>query len=568
MANQPGIEKMRAAQAIKQKYPELYKKIQPFYDKLTIQQIQRIAYNGQKGFDIVLREVKKANPKRDNIKLGGAKVPVKPGSDWEGYDPEVAKEAAMRNRAPKPAPATGGVLQSISESNSEELKRARTRLENRAPSPTKFLTDQDIKDLAIVKKYDEPFYRQVRHNRSDIYKKFSDLLGEYRAEIQKIADSRFPEGGSERDKFYNKYHWERGHLIPKSTQPHNRDVNSNISGESAARNTQSKATFTFGDMVNYMERGRSNMPVRRPNEWTELNGLLKQLESEGYNTRNLRRIRDDFALGYPLLEPVISKRSEIGNIEIIDRNGNPKSFDWMYNGGELSPNKDEARGQYERLRRLAITMMAENPEWDLNGMLATRKIPDSFLNGVEVDPNLGRKVSLQEIAEGNANVGEGMFRTRAGAANALKAGGGKLGAALTLLAASGAAFAADEDPNDESTWSEATKNRVINALEIVGQWEQQGMQAIQQGIPGAKQVREAYNTGIDWLNWGKGQDTSAPVVYDESGQPTGGGSWNASKGAGDYIDFIRQFVVPVEDVAIGLGALQPEFTVPEEQYSP
>ena len=94
------------------------------------------------------------------------------------------------------------------------------------------------------------------------------------------------------------------------------------------------------------------------------------------------------------------------------------------------------------------------------------------------------------------------------------------------------------------------------------------MQAIQQGIPGAKRSGEAYNAGIDWLNWGKGQDTSAPVVYDESGQPTGGGSWNASKGAGDYIDFIRQFVVPVEDVAMGLGALQPEFSVPEEQYSP
>ena len=567
MANQPGIEKMRAAQAIKQKYPELYKKIQPFYDKLTIQQIQRIAYNGQKGFDIVLREVKKANPKRDNIKLGGAKVPVKPGSNFQGYDPEEAARKTMENRKPKDAPVTGGVIQSISESNSEEVERAITRLKNRVPSPTKFLTDQDIKDLELVKKYDERFYGQARHNRNDIYNKFSDLLGEYRAEIQKIADSRFPEGGSERDKFYNKYHWERGHLIPKSTQPHNRDVNSNISGESAVRNKQSRATFTFGDMVNFMERGNSNMPVRRKNEWAELSGLLKQLEREGYDTRKLRRIKDDLSL-YPMLEPVISKRSEIGNVQIIDRNGNPKSFDAMFYSGELSPDRDEAKGQYERLRRLAITMMAENPEWDLDGMLKTRKIPDSFLNGVEVDPNLGRKVSLQEIAEGNANVGEGMFRTRAGAANALKTGGGKLGAALTLLAASGAAFAADEDPNDESTWSEATKNRVINAMEIVGQWEQQGMQAIQQGIPGAKQSGEAYKAGIDWLNWGKGQDTSAPVVYDESGQPTGGGSWNASKGAGDYIDFIRQFIVPVEDVAIGLGALQPEFIVPEEQYSP
>ena len=89
--------------------------------------------------------------------------------------------------------------------------------------------------------------------------------------------------------------------------------------------------------------------------------------------------------------------------------------------------------------------------------------------------------------------------------------------AVGMLGAS-AVFASDEDPNDASTWGDATTEKFLAAIDTVYQWEQNGMQAIQQGIPGAKQVGELYNAGIDWLNWGKGQDTSSDVYYDESGQ--------------------------------------------------
>lgn len=100
----------------------------------------------------------------------------------------------------------------------------------------------------------------------------------------------------------------------------------------------------------------------------------------------------------------------------------------------------------------------------------------------------------------------------------------------------------------------------IGLLNKMGEWEQQGMGAIQQAVPGAAQVGQAYNQGIGFLNWGKGQQTSAPVVYDESGQPTGGGSWNAQKGLGDYIDIARQFILPVEDAGVMVGVMQPEFS--------
>jgi hypothetical protein len=561
-----GIEKMRAAQLLKRKHPDLYEKVQPFYDKLTIKQIQRIAYNGKSGMDKVLEEVKKANPpKPDKSKLGRAKLKLTTG--YEGYDPEEAARKTMESRKPKDAPVTGGVLAAPSEETMQRVKQAKTRLESRKVGPESFLTDQDIRDLSLVKTYDEPFYKKVRHSYSNNYTKFSNLLGDYSEEIQRIADSKFPKGSKERKDFVGKYDWDRGHLIPKSTQPHMRDVNSNISGESAIRNKMSGATTTFGDMVNFMERGQSDLPVIRPTEWQEINELAKSLDAEGYDTRNLKSIISDLSL-YPVFQPVINKRSEIGNLPIIDRSGNPRSFKDMFNdpNGVLSGDRDKARAEYEKLRRLAITMMAENPEWDLNGMVQTRKVPDEFLNGMK-SSEYPERVSLAEIAKGNANVGEGMFRTRAGAAEALKRGGGKLGAALGLLAASGAVFAQDEDPMDESTWSEATMNRVMSALETIGQYEQQGMQIIGQ-VPGAQAVGQAYNKGIGFLNWGKGQQTSAPVVYDEFGNATGGGSWNATKGAGDYIDFARQWILPVEDAAMVVGAAAPRKGVIQSWFSP
>ena len=478
--------------------------------------------------------------------------------DVDAADEKKRIAALQREEAIRSAPNAGVYSSNVSDETMAEVEAAKKRLKERKASPKKLLSSQDMSDLQIVRRYDPDFLEATRYSTTDIYKDFDKRISNYQKELRAIANKMRFSSEVERDNWIKSRSLSRGHLVPKVAQPHLHNADTNISVQGLITNRDQWATMTLADFVNNMDQVSESGPRMQGSAVKLMGDTLNNLSAKGHNVSRLQAAANDLVSNYPRYKMPIDPSSPAWGVNMFTEAGNFRSYQEMLEDPSTGV---KTKADYERYRRLFITMMQGNPEWDLDGYLSSRSnLPKEFIEGIEVDADAGRKIPIYEVAGGNSEVASELFGTKSKAAAAFRGHGSKLGAALTLLAASGAVFAQDEDPMDESTWSEATMNKVLSVMDQLGQYEQQGMGAIQQAVPGAAQVGQAYNQGIDFLNFGKGQQTSAPVVYDESGQPTGGGSWNAQKGLGDYIDIARQFLLPVEDAAVMVGVMQPEFS--------
>ena len=457
------MEKMRAAQALKTKHPDLYEKVAPFYKKLTLQQVQRILYNGQKGYDTVVSEVKKANPVK-NTKLGSAKVPVNTATINPSYDPEeVAKKLAALDQGSVEVPIGSKHTTGLGAINQAKLELAQEYMKNRTPGP--MYSNKDWEAYNTIREYGNA--NETRWYRSPEYEEFHKNVGEYNSKVREYARNKYGLESAEYDEFEKKYSIDRGHINAKNNRgfAHLRDVDGNLSTEFASTNRPKKAEMTLAEWVNGMELG-SGKPLSRKSELKSMDEFISILDAEGLDSSKLKKAKDGY---FNLLSPYKMALDE-GDISfkqlMFDRNGTFLSLGSMPEG--TTPE------EYERLRRLFITMADANPNFDLDAYIAENKLPKEFKNGIPIDGKPA--ASLETVRQGNRQVGQQHLATKADAAEGFLATKQRKTAAglLTFLSSIGAPFAkmlpfagvpfaAEEAVN---SWNEGNYVRsAVNALD-------------------------------------------------------------------------------------------------------
>jgi len=421
---------MRAAQALKTKHPDLYEKVAPFYKKLTLQQVQRILYNGQKGYDTVVSEVKKANPVK-NTKLGSAKVPVNTATINPSYDPEeVAKKLAALDQGSVEVPIGSKHTTGVGAINQAKLELAQEYMKNRTPGP--MYSNKDWEAYNTIREYGNA--NETRWNFTPEYKTFHKNVGRHNSAVAEYARNKYGLGTAEADKFEQKYFIDRGHLNAKNNRgfAHLRDVDGNLSTEFARNNRPKKAQMTLAEWVNGMELG-SGKPLSRRSELRAMDEFISVLDAEGLDSSELKKAKKgyfDFLTPYKM---ALNEDDPAFKQIMFDRNGTFLSIGAMPEG--TTPE------EYERLRRLFITMADANPNFDLDAYIAENKLPKEFKNGIPIDGKPA--ASLETVRRGNRQVGQEYLATKADAAEGfLNTKQGKTAAGLlTFLSSIGAPFA-------------------------------------------------------------------------------------------------------------------------------
>ena len=251
-----------------------------------------------------------------------------------------------------------------------------------------------------------------------------------------------------------------------------RDVNSNIAGERYATNSPKKAEYSLADFINNMERSADvGVPRRLPQEWGRLNTLIKELDASGsYDTTELKRIRDELKI-YPMHEPVLDKNHPAHKMMIFDLNGDLLTFEEAKKKPALSGIATEA--DYEHMRRLIITMMEANPEWDWDGYFKTRqkKLPPEFIHGYSIDGE--DPVSMDEVRAGNREVGKKHFSRKEVAAALFEKGLKPSAIASLLLSIPAITYAAQPDWSEQDYLDHIMMNLDAYDDATVGAWNRQ-----------------------------------------------------------------------------------------------
>ena len=362
-----------------------------------------------------------------------------------------------------------------------------------ADTPTAKLTADQIDAINLINKYGDKSLKsgtvkRTRTKYDPTYNKFSNMLEELYGEVSNLADLKgfkkdTPENRELRSKWVNENSWERGHLIPKTSQPHMRNVNSNISGENAVRNNKSGAFYTLAEYAENMDRSSIKAPLILQREMDELASLIKSAKAEGYDTTKLQDLHDRFGAQYKFHTSNFKKNDPASKIKIFNNLGEFRSYEDIKGTGGINSKED-----YEKLRRLFITMASNNPEWDLDGYLKTKNLPKEFIDGFNIGDYKnasGRPsaVPLDVVASSNAEVGRPYFSTKQSTVDAIqstnpritgkaKAGAGILGFLASISAPfakmlpfAGVPFAADEAVR---SWDEGNYIRSgVNALDAV-----------------------------------------------------------------------------------------------------
>lgn len=455
------MEKMRAAQALKIKYPELYEKVAPYYKNLSLQQVQRILYNGEKGYNTVVSEVKKSNPAK-NPKLGSAKIPKNTAPINPSYDPEeVAKKLASLDQGSVEVPIGSKHTTGVGAINQAKLELAQEYMKNRTPGP--MYSKQDWEAYNTIREYKGS--NETRWYKSPEYNEFDKNVAEYNSKVREYARNKYGLESAQYDKFLSDNMIERGHINAKGNRgfSHLRDVDGNMSIEFARNNKTKKASMTLAEWVNGMEVG-SDKPMGRRSELKSIKKMIEALSSEGVDVSDLTRHFDYFNQ-LPKYEEVLGELDKSFNMPMFSNTGTFLPLNAMPEG--TTPE------EYERLRRLFITMADANPSFDLDSYIAENKLPTEFKTGIPIDGKPA--ASLEEVRQGNRQVGQQYLATKADAAKGFldtkerKTTAGLLtflssiGAPFAkMLPFAGVPFAADEAVN---SWNEG--NYVRSALNAV-----------------------------------------------------------------------------------------------------
>ena len=107
--------------------------------------------------------------------------------------------------------------------------------------------------------------------------------------------------------------------------------------------------------------------IKKEIQWGELQNLIKELDVSGYDTSNLKRIRDALKV-YPIHENVLKKNNIASKIKIFDRFGNFRQLADIAEDATSGLSEEArkawglgekslARKEYEHVRRLFITMV-------------------------------------------------------------------------------------------------------------------------------------------------------------------------------------------------------------------
>ena len=157
-----------------------------------------------------------------------------------------------------------------------------------------------------------------------------------------------------------------------------------------------------------MERSvNPDLPRKLPREMEELGALIKELRSEGYNVSGLEDVRERLK-PYPTHEPVLGKNSLAAKATIFGNTGDFRSYSDLVNDPNSFVNSKE---DYEKLRRLFITMMEGNPEWDFTGYRKVRNLPNEFIQGFDIGDGNG-KLGIEQVREGNSEFAKANLETR------------------------------------------------------------------------------------------------------------------------------------------------------------
>ena len=422
------MEKMRAAQALKIKYPDLYEKVAPFYKNLSLQQVQRILYNGTKGYDTVVAEVKKANPVK-NTKLGSAKVPVNTAPINPSYDPEeVAKKLASLDQGSVEVPI-GSKATGVGALNQAKLELAQEYMKNRTPGP--MYSNKDWEAYNTIREYGNA--NETRWYRSPEYNEFDSNVAKYNSKIKEYARNKYGINSMDYDRFVEDNLIERGHINAKGNRgfSHLRDVDCNMSIEFMKSNRPKKASMTLAEWVNGMEVG-SGTPMARKDELKSIERMIQTLSNEGLDVSGLRGNLNYFNK-LPKYEEVLGELDKSFNLPMFSGTGTFLPLNAMPEG--TTPE------EYERLRRLFITMADANPDFDLDAYIAENKLPSEFRNGIPMDGKPA--ASLETVRRGNRQVGQQYLATKADAAEGFLSTKQKKTTAglLTFLSSIGAPFA-------------------------------------------------------------------------------------------------------------------------------
>ena len=401
------------------------------------------------------------------------------------------------------------------------VEDASAHMKSREASPTLFYNAKDWEAFSVLRNNGKT--KLVRWNdNSSSYQRFARATETYNRSVDDYfisAESQGKMSQSDSEKFRNYYKTSRGHLNPKGNQgsSHLRDSNSNLIWENLFENRESKARMSFANYVNNMDQSGVDgirIPQGELDKIDEFVGLTENNKVDGFNGNQIKGIQEWAHGKLGVIENPVDSNDMRYKDKFFTAHGNFRNYNEMLDLGIVSNPED-----FEKARRLWITMMESNPEFDLDGFMDNSV---DTIGNQQLKHGLSKDVDIDwdTIRKGNAPVA-GNFSKRAKILSLMKKA--PLGI-LGLLAASGATYAADggsdEDYLDhvlanlekyDNVSVQPGKQAIMQGADAVGagdalrateNWYQQNMSAVPEGPTKAV---------ADFI-WGMGKDiVSEPV---------------------------------------------------------
>lgn len=342
--------------------------------------------------------------------------------EWQGRNPDTTPRGKSRRKA------------------TPEVQEAYDLLRYRQAHPERFYDGADLDAWRAL--YDASREGAVSNYGMTRWNENLDLLRateDWNRLVNEIA-RELPEG--EASSFLRQHKIDRGHINPKGVKgwAHQRDVDANISWENRAGNRAAYAETTFGDFVDYMERAQAgDKPFMRMGEADKIQALLDNPNLTQDQRARLKSIQAYTSTLPELTSNIPPELRQYLDVPMFDSKGQFVSRGTLGNLG-YSPE------QMESIRRLGITLMDQNPEFDLDLFMETSD--NTWIRG-----GTANQVGWRKVAEANRTGSKpgskpvDLSTREKILAMAKKAGKGTAGLAA-LLAYSGASYSAQ--PN----WSE------------------------------------------------------------------------------------------------------------------
>jgi hypothetical protein len=358
---------------------------------------------------------------------------------------------------------------------------ARAHFKNRDAGAQLFYTPKDWEAYAVmkaqVKDGGAAAGGEVRWNDySKQYKDFSRRTTQYNNLVRDYAMKQRASGAMtdvEHEAFLKKYRVSEGHLGAKNMRgtAHLRDVDANLIWENLSENIDSKARASFASFVNGMGRSAETGIRVSQSELDKIDGFSELTRShpvDGFDSESLRGIREKVGR-MDRFTPMIDEVDPRYNQAMFTGHGNfrPYSAPVTYKadgtissqGGMLEMGIVKNEAEFEKIRRLAITMLSGDPEFDLDGHVSNMQMTkgnQQFVSGLYEND-----VGWEEIRRGNRPVSEQYFTKKQKIMKLLKKSPWGI---LGILGSAGATYAADDGFSEGS--DEEYLDHVLRKLEL------------------------------------------------------------------------------------------------------